>query len=203
MYRVSIHCARDSHDAIWCTASKNQFPNQGMSFVHGIRPTTDKEIVLPAACSLERHSQSGLAYLFCHCWWLLRISSHCGQNGTSLKKTSLPMTSELEGVFFTPVKGIIHPLSVPLASMSLKLFYQMENQESKIPNSMLHQRAPQKSKECVYLVQVEDKREGSVFWKTHLRQRNDGRRCTTASSEGTPVVADKQESSPTCSAKGK
>lgn len=113
------------------------------------------------------------------------------------------MTSELEGVFFTPVKGIIHPLSVPLASMSLKLFYQMENQESKIPNSMLHQRAPQKSKECVYLVQVEDKREGSVFWKTHLRQRNDGRRCTTASSEGTPVVADKQESSPTCSAKGK
>ena len=139
-----------------------------MSFGHGIRTTnTERETVIIKACSLEGHTKLALPSLYCHCWWLLTLIPHYGQNCTSPQKTSLPMTcSELEGVFFTPVKETIHPPPCLIASMSLQLFYQMENQDSKISNNTLHQRDPQKSKECVFLGWTEDKRESSVFWKS-------------------------------------
>lgn len=88
-------------------------------------------------------------------------SPFCGQNWASLKKKSLPMTcGEVEGGFFMPIKEVIPLPPCLVAWMPLQLFCPMENQKSKISTNTLRQ---QKSKECVFLVRMEDKREGSMF----------------------------------------
>lgn len=76
-----------------------------------------------------------------------------------------------------------YPLSPNLvASKSLQLFYQMENQDRKIANNTLQQKDPQKSKDYVFLGWMEDKRRGSMFWKTSLLSPNEGSRCTASPS---------------------
>lgn len=56
-----------------------------------------------------------------------------GQNWTSLKKKSLPMTrGGLESGFFMPVKEIIHLPPWLVSSMPLQFFQPMENQKSKV-----------------------------------------------------------------------
>lgn len=179
-----------------------------MSFGHGIRPTSERETAVIWHRALEgTQSWPSLPYFAIAdgCWRYALLWAEL--DVTEKEVTSYDLWWVRGWHFFMSVEEVIHPPPCLIASRPLQLLHPMGNQKSKISTNTPWQRDPQKSKECVFWVRMEDKREGSTFWKTSLWPPMAGSRCTSSPSDHQgwvpPGVSNGPESSPACSARGK